>query len=76
MENSKQIHEISKTVKHTFQHWDLSDELLSEEVVHLYHVILILDVNVDGEMSVHRLHLVLESLWMRRLVPEEIKRLK
>ena len=46
----------------TFQHWDLSDELLSEEVVHLYHVILILDVNVDGEMSVHRLHLVLESL--------------
>jgi hypothetical protein len=39
-----------------------ADELLAEKVSHFKELVVILDGAVDGEMSVHTTHLVLETL--------------
>jgi len=47
---------------HTLKHRDGANALLAEEVTDLHESSTLLKVDVDGEMGVHKTHLVLETL--------------
>ena len=47
---------------HSLQHVDVAHSLLTEEVTNLHLLSLLVDGNVDGEVSVHEAHLVAVSV--------------
>ena len=47
---------------HSLKHVNVSDSLLTEEVTNLHLLSLLVDSNVDGEVSVHKSHLVTVSV--------------
>ena len=47
---------------HSLEHVDMTHSLLSKEVTHLHLLSLLVDSNIDGEVSVHETHLVAVSV--------------
>ena len=48
--------------KLTWKHCDDTDSLLAKEIADLYELSVVLNIGIDGEVSINQPHLVLEAI--------------